>query len=128
HQAMEFFEILFNKKKYDELPADLKAILRYGAEAANSSNMWTGMDNYSRDLQELKTKHKVNVIRTPQSIFDAQIKAWDVITKKLSDEDPFFKKVVASQHAWAKRVGYYHYFNEADYKRGYEHIFGKLGF
>ncbi|MDP2238846.1 MAG: TRAP transporter substrate-binding protein [Burkholderiales bacterium] len=128
HQAMEFFEILFNKKKYESLPADLKAILRYGAEAANSSNMWTGMDNYSRDLQELKTKHKVNVIRTPQSIFDAQIKAWDVITKKLSDEDPFFKKVVASQHAWAKRVGYYHYFNEADYKRGYEHIFGKLGF
>ncbi len=128
HQAMEFFEIMFNKKKYESLPADLKAILRYGAEAANSSNMWTGMDNYSRDLQELKTKHKVNVIRTPQSIFDAQIKAWDIITKKLSDEDPFFKKVVASQLAWAKRVGYYHYFNEADYKRGYEHIFGKLGF
>ncbi len=128
HQAMEFFEILFNKKKYDALPADLKAILRYGAEAANSSNMWTGMDNYSRDLQELKTKHKVNVIRTPQGIFDAQIKAWDGITKKLSEEDPFFKKVITSQHAWAKRVGYYHYFNEADYKRGYEHIFGKLGF
>ena len=128
HQAMEFFEITFNKKKFDALPADLKAILRYSAEAANSSNMWTGMDNYSKDLQELKTKHKVNVIRTPASIFDAQIKAWDTLTKKLSDEDPFFKKVVASQHAWAKRVGYYHYFNEADYKRGYEHIFGKLGF
>ena len=29
HQAMEFFEIAFNKKKYDTLPKDLQAILRY---------------------------------------------------------------------------------------------------
>jgi TRAP-type mannitol/chloroaromatic compound transport system substrate-binding protein len=128
HQAMEFFEILFNKKKFDSLPADLKAILRYGAEAANSANMWTGMDNYSRDLQVLKTKHKVNILRTPKGIFDAQIKAWDAITARLSKEDPFFKKVVDSQKEWAKRVAYYHFFNEADYKTGYEHIFGKLGF
>jgi TRAP-type mannitol/chloroaromatic compound transport system substrate-binding protein len=128
HQAMEFFEIVFNKKVYSGLPNDLKAILRYSAEAASSSNWWTAMDNYSRDLDELITKDKVNVLRTPQSVFEAQIKAWDVITKKLSDEDPFFKKVVDSQRAWAKRVAKYWFFNEADYKAGYEHIFGKLGF
>jgi TRAP-type mannitol/chloroaromatic compound transport system substrate-binding protein len=86
------------------------------------------MDNYSRDLDELINKDKVNVMRTPKSIFEAQIKAWDVITKRLSDEDPFFKRVVESQRAWAKRVARYWFFNEADYKTGYEHIFGKLGF
>jgi TRAP-type mannitol/chloroaromatic compound transport system substrate-binding protein len=128
HQAMEFFEICFNKKVYNSLPNDLKAILRYGAEAASSSNWWTAMDNYSRDLDELINKDKVNVMRTPKSIFEAQIKAWDVITKRLSDEDPFFKRVVESQRAWAKRVARYWFFNEADYKTGYEHIFGKLGF
>ncbi len=123
HQAMEFFEILINKKKWDSMPKELQAIWQYGVEAANSANYWTAMDNYSRDLQVLKDKHKVNVIRTPQSIFQAQLKAWDVITKKLSDEDPFFKKVVESQRAWAKRVVYYHYLNEADFKMGYEHVF-----
>jgi TRAP-type mannitol/chloroaromatic compound transport system substrate-binding protein len=128
HQAMEFFEIVFNKKVYNSLPNDLKAILRYSAEAASSSNWWTAMDNYSRDLDELINKDKVNVIRTPKSIFEAQIKAWDVINKRLSDEDPFFKRVVDSQRAWAKRVARYWFFNEADYKTGYEHIFGKLGF
>jgi len=128
HQAMEFFEIIFNKKKYNSLPKDLQAILKYSAEAASTANYALAMDQYSTDLQELKTKDKVNVIRTPQSIFDAQIKAWDVITARLSKEDPFFAKVVASQRAWSKRVGYYHFFNEADYKRGYEHIHGKLGF
>jgi TRAP-type mannitol/chloroaromatic compound transport system substrate-binding protein len=126
HQAMEFFEIIFNKAKHDALPKDLKAILRYAAEAASSSNWWTAMDNYSRDLDELINKDKVNVMRTPKSIFEAQLKAWDVVAKKLGDEDPFFQKVVDSQKAWAKRVGRYHFLNEADYRLGYEHIHGKI--
>ena len=126
HQAMEFFEIAFNKKKHDSLPKDLQAILRYAAEAASSSNWWTAMDNYSRDLDELIEKDKINVYRTPKSVFEAQIKAWDVVTKKLSDEDPFFKKVVDSQRAWSKRVAKYMFLNEADYKIGYEHIHGKI--
>jgi TRAP-type mannitol/chloroaromatic compound transport system substrate-binding protein len=123
HQAMEFFEIAFNKKKWASIPKDLQAILQYAAEAASSANWWTAMDNYSRDLQDLMGKHKVNVIRTPKSIFVEQLKAWDTITARLSKEDPFFAKVVESQKAWAKRVAYYMFVNEADYKLGYEHIF-----
>jgi TRAP-type mannitol/chloroaromatic compound transport system substrate-binding protein len=123
HQAMEFFEIIINKKKWATIPKDLQAVLQYSAEAASSANWWTAMDNYSRDLQDLVTKHKVNVIRTPRSVFVEQLKAWDGLTKKLSDEDPFFKKVVDSQAAWAKRVAYYMFVNEADYRIGYEHIF-----
>jgi len=123
HQAMEFFEIIINKKKWDAMPKDLQAIWQYGVEAASQSNYWTAMDNYSRDLQVLKDKHKVNITRTPKSIFQAQLAAWDILNKKLSDEDPFFKKVVDSQRDWAKRVAYYHFLNDADYKLGYEHIF-----
>jgi TRAP-type mannitol/chloroaromatic compound transport system substrate-binding protein len=123
HQAMEFFEIVFNKPKFNALPKDLQAILQYGVEAANSSNYWTAMDNYSRDLQLLINQHKVKVIRTPKSVFVAQLAAWDVITPKLSKEDPFFAKVVESQRAFAKRVAYYIFLNEANYQLGYEHVF-----
>ncbi|HYE40321.1 MAG TPA: TRAP transporter substrate-binding protein [Ramlibacter sp.] len=123
HQAMEFFEIIFNKKKWDSIPKDLQAILQYGVEAASSSNYWTAMDNYSRDLQELINKHKVNVVRTPKSVFQDQLKAWDIVNERLQKEDPFFKKVVASQLSWAKRVAYYMFLNEADFKMGYEHVF-----
>ncbi len=123
HQAMEFFEIVFNKNKWNSIPKDLQAILKYGVEATSSSNWWTAMDNYSRDLQVLINKHKVKVIRTPKSVMAAQLAAWDKITPRLSKEDPFFAKVVESQKAWAKRVAYYMFLNEADYKLGYEHIF-----
>ncbi len=128
HQAMEFFEIDFNKKKFESLPKDMQAILQYSAEAASTANFALAMDQYSIDLQELKSKHKVNVLRTPKDIFAAQLKGWDVLVKRLSEEDPFFKKVWESQKEWAQRVGYYYFNNNADYQQAYEHLYGKLGF
>ncbi len=123
HQAMEFFEIQLNQKKWDAMPKDLQAIWRYAAEAASSANYWTAMKNYPKDLQILINKDKVNVSRTPTSVFEAQLVAWDTLTKRLSDEDPFFKRVVESQRAWAKDVCYYWFLNDAPFKMGYEHIF-----
>jgi TRAP-type mannitol/chloroaromatic compound transport system substrate-binding protein len=122
HQAQEFFEIIFNKTKYDALPADLKAILKYAAEAASTSNIATAHDNYSKDLQELIVKHKVSVSRTTADIYKGQLAAWDKVTAKLNKEVDMFQKVNDSFVAWSKRVGFYHFTNEADYKMAYEHV------
>jgi len=123
HQAMEFFEVIINKKKWDSMPKDLQAIWRYGVEAASQANYWTAMANYPKDLRKLIDKDKVNVLRTPTSVFQAQLEAWDVLNNKLSSEDPFFKKVVDSQKAWAKDVVYYWVANDAPFPMGYEHVF-----
>jgi len=122
HQASESFEIIFNKTKFDALPADLRAILRTGVEAVNSSNFWLAMENYSRDLQILKEKYKVNVIRTPDSIMREQLKAWDTLMAELG-KDPIIKKIYDSQRAWYRRVVYYEQFNSANYKLAYEHVY-----
>ena len=125
HQAVEYFEIMFNRAKFNALPKELQAILQYGAEAASSANEWKAYDYYSKDLTELREKDKVNVLRTPKDVFDAQIKAWDGIIAQLG-QDPFMKKVMDSQKAWAKPVAYYSMFNATDYRGAYEHHFGKL--
>lgn len=125
HQATEYFEIMFNKGKFNALPAEQKAILQYAAEAVSSDNEWKGMHYYSNDLQELINKDKVQVHRTSKDIFEAQIKAWDGLIKDL-EKDPFMKKVMESQKAWVKRVVYYNMYNNADYRTAYEHHFGKL--
>ena len=122
HQAAEFFEIIFNKSKFDALPAEQQAILEYAAEAANTANFATGMDNYSRDLQKLLNDHGVKVYRTPQSVMDAQLKSWDTVLAQLN-QDPFFKKVVDSQREWSHRVAYYMLNNQADYRLAFEHYF-----
>jgi TRAP-type mannitol/chloroaromatic compound transport system substrate-binding protein len=67
----------------------------------------------------------VTTTRTPQSILDAQLKAWDQVMAKLV-EDPYIAKVVESQKAWAKRVVAYDLYNSADYRLAYEHYFGKI--
>jgi TRAP-type mannitol/chloroaromatic compound transport system substrate-binding protein len=128
HQAAEFFEIIFNKTKFDALEKEHKAILKYAAEAASSANFWRGQDQYSRDLLWLKNKAGVKLYRTPTSVMKAQLDAWDSIIPGL-EKDPFFKKVLASQKKFAHRVAFYDLLNSCDYKLAYDHYFpGELGF
>ena len=122
HQATEYFEIMIKRSKFNKLPAEQQAILQYAAEAVSSANEWKAYDYYSKDLQELISKDKVNVIRTPQSIFDAQIKAWDGLIEVLA-KDPFMKKVMESQKQWVRRVVYYTQLNAADYRGAFDHHF-----
>jgi TRAP-type mannitol/chloroaromatic compound transport system substrate-binding protein len=122
HQATEYFEIMFTRSKFNALPKELQAILQYGAEAVSSANEWKGMDYYSKDLQELINKDKVNVLRTPKDVFDAQIKAWDGLITQLGS-DPFMKKVMDSQKAWVQRVVYYNMYNATDYRGAFDHHF-----
>jgi TRAP-type mannitol/chloroaromatic compound transport system substrate-binding protein len=125
HQATEYFEIIFNKDKFNSLPAEHQAILEYAAEAASTANLALGLDNYSSDLVKLQSDDGVQVWRTPQSILDAQLKAWDTLLPGLM-EDPFFAKVVESQKAWVDRVVFYELYNAADQRLAYEHFFRPL--
>jgi TRAP-type mannitol/chloroaromatic compound transport system substrate-binding protein len=122
HQATEYFEIMFNRTKFNALPKEQQAILQYAAEAASSANEWLAMNQYSKDLQELIDKEKVNVKRTPQDVFDAEIKAWDGLIATLG-KDPFMKKVMDSQKAWVRRVVFYNMLNATDYKGAFNHHF-----
>ena len=126
HQASEAFEFLFNKDFFDDLEPDLQAILQYGVEAANSSNTFLALNEYSNDLSRLENEMGVNVIRTSQEILDAQLKAWDVLIADL-EQDEYMKRVMDSQRAFVERVTFYELMNSPDYTLAYEHYFpGKL--
>ena len=124
HQSQEFFEVTFNKKKYDSLPSELQAILKYASEAENSNFYWYSTKRYSDDLIKLRDEQGVNIYRTPDSVMSDQLNAWDKVIDRISSEDPFFAKVVASQKAYAKEVMNYLNLNQPDYKLAYKHYFG----
>jgi TRAP-type mannitol/chloroaromatic compound transport system substrate-binding protein len=126
HQSQECFEIIFNKSLYEKLPKEHQAILEYASEAASSDMAWKAMERYSADLVRLKNDHGVKVHRTPASVMKDQLKAWDVVVDRISKDDPFFAKVIASQKEWAKRHGAYALNNAPDYRAAYEHYYGKL--
>ena len=121
HQSAECFEIVFNKTKYDALPAELQAVIRYSAESASADMSWKAMDRYSKDLEALKAAG-VRVHQTPESVLKAQLAAWDKVIEAQSS-DPFFAKVVDSQKAWAKRVVGAEFEIEVDQKLAYNHFF-----
>lgn len=121
HQALECFEILFNKTKFDGLPKDVQEILRGASDATSSTMMWKAQDRYSKDLAAIKARG-VKVLQTPRSVLEAQLKAWDVVIANLS-ADPVFKKVVESQKEWAKRIVGFRLEYEPDSKFAYDHFF-----
>jgi TRAP-type mannitol/chloroaromatic compound transport system substrate-binding protein len=121
HQDAESFEIIFNKGKFDALPAELKAIIKYAAESASSDMLWKALDRYSKDMEALKAKG-VNIIPTPPAVLQAQLDAWNKVIEKLGAENPFFKKVVESQMAWAKRTLGYERANTPDRTMASKHF------
>lgn len=126
HQSQECFEIIFNKTLFENMSEEQRSILEYASEAASTDMAWKAMERYSADLVVLKEKFGVNVHRTPDSVMADQLKAWDIVVERLSKDDPFFAKVIASQKAWAKRHGAYSLNNAPDYRGAYEHYFGAL--
>jgi TRAP-type mannitol/chloroaromatic compound transport system substrate-binding protein len=104
HQSAETFEIIFNKPKYDALPAKMKAIIANAVEAASSDMSWKAIDRYSKDYIELQTKDKVKFYKTPDAVLADQLKLWDAIVQKKSGENALFKEIAESQRTFAERA------------------------
>ncbi len=131
HQAVETFEVLFNRQRFDALPAEHQAIIRHASEAASSDMSWKLQDRYSADLLAMQQQQQVNVRTTPTAILDAQLAAWDrVIARQEADTTSpatgaFFKKVTDSQRAWCSRVGNFFLRYEVSAVRSFNHFFAR---
>jgi TRAP-type mannitol/chloroaromatic compound transport system substrate-binding protein len=55
-------------------------------------------------IEEMRTKHGTQLSRTQPEILIAFFKAWDEIAKEESAKNPFFKKTLDSQRAYAAKV------------------------
>ena len=124
HQSAETFEIMFNKPKYDALPAKMKAIIAGAVEAASADMSWKAIDRYSKDYIELQTKDKVKFYKTPDAVLQEQLKLWEAILVKKSAENPLFKEIVASQKAFASRAVKWEQDTVVNRRMAVNHFFG----
>jgi TRAP-type mannitol/chloroaromatic compound transport system substrate-binding protein len=122
HQSGEQFEILFNKTKYDALPADLKSVVDYAVQAASADMSWKAIHRNSQDYIELK-KAKINFYKTPDAVLKAQLDAWDKVIAAKAAENPLFKKVLDSQKAFAERAGQWQNDYMVDFKMAWNRYF-----
>ena len=124
HQSGEQFEILFNKTKFNALPAELKAIIDFGVQAASADMSWKAIERNSKDYIELK-KQGIKFYKTPDAILKAQLASWDKIIEKKSAENPMFGKILESQKVYAERAGQWQNDYMVDFKMAYNHYFSK---
>jgi TRAP-type mannitol/chloroaromatic compound transport system substrate-binding protein len=55
-------------------------------------------------IEEMRTKHGTQILRTPPEILVEFLKTWDKMAAEESAKDPFFKKVLESQRVYAAKV------------------------
>ena len=124
----ETFEILFNRKKFEALPSDLRAIARHAAEAASADMSWKAVDRYSADYAEMRGTRQAAFVKTPVEVLRTQLRAWSAVASRRSRENPIFERVLQSQLSWARRTVGWALDAAPDPRLAYGHWFsGKAG-
>src|SRR5437667_4807733 len=123
HQNAEQFEIMFNKTKYDALPAKMRAIIDNAVDAASQDMSWKAIDRYSQDYIELQTKDKVKFYKTPDAILKKQLEIFDAVMDKRKD-NALFVEIIASQKKFAERAVRWDLDTYVNRRMAYNYYFG----
>jgi TRAP-type mannitol/chloroaromatic compound transport system substrate-binding protein len=104
HEAVTIGEVLINSDVWKALTPQHQEIMK---SAANEAFIvwWAKWQKQNADaVRELQEKYNVQILRTPPDILIAFLKEWDKLAKEESEKNPFFKKVLDSQRAYAAVV------------------------
>jgi len=127
HQNAEQFEIMFNKAKYDALPAKMRSIIESAVEAASADMSWKAIDRYSQDYIAMQTNDKVRFFKTPDAILKKQLEVYDEVVTKKSAENPLFKEIIQSQLAFARRATQWEQDTVVNRRMAFDHYWGPNG-
>jgi len=121
HEPGTYLEYFFNKKAYESLPKDLQVILD---TACMANELWCLAQFDARNgaaLVELLTKHKVQLLKFPDSVMKALRKLSKEVVAEQAAKDAMSKKVSAAFEAFQNQVGPWYTVSEKAY---YDDIFG----
>jgi TRAP-type mannitol/chloroaromatic compound transport system substrate-binding protein len=104
HESSSVGELMINSEVWASLTAQQQEAIR-SATVEAFTRWWAKWQLQNADaLEEMRTKYGTQLLRTPPEILTAFLKAWDEIAKEESEKNPFFKKVLESQRAYASKV------------------------
>ena len=108
HQQTDVGQLILNEDFWRSLPPDLQEIIRVAVMATIADALHSNIYDNSVALKELEQNDKVIVRDTPVDYYAKFIASSNKITADYAAKDPFFKKVLDSQIAFAKMVYPYH--------------------
>jgi TRAP-type mannitol/chloroaromatic compound transport system substrate-binding protein len=104
HENVTIAELLVNKDVFDGLKPEHQEMIK--SVAAETFLIWWAkwQKQNAEALKELREKHGVQVLRTPPDILIEFLRTWDRLAKEEAAKNPFFKKTMESQRAYASVV------------------------
>jgi TRAP-type mannitol/chloroaromatic compound transport system substrate-binding protein len=105
HEPGTTLEVMFNKKAYESLPRDLQVILD---GIAAETNMWSLSEFEAGNgaaLQELITKHHVDLRQFPAPLMDDLRKLAKEVLEEEAAKDPMARKVNDAFKKFKAQVG-----------------------
>jgi len=117
HEPGSVMEFLFNKEKFEALPADLQEIMRTAAEASSldMTNEFTARNTIS--LQELVENNGVELREFPDDLLIELNRISQGVIDELADLSPIGVKIHASYREYEANVKKYHSVSEEAYTR-----------
>jgi TRAP-type mannitol/chloroaromatic compound transport system substrate-binding protein len=103
HQAIDIADVIINGAKWRALAKDLQAIVEVALTASLFDAILYFQYENAKALGEIKTKG-VTMFDAPADYAPAFIKSAKKVLGQLEAKDPFFKKVLDSQRAFARIV------------------------
>jgi len=104
HQAIDIADIIINGKKWRELTPDLQTIIEVALTTSLFEAMLYFVDENAKALQVLTKEKGVTMFDAPADYAPEWIKSARKVLGALEEKDPFFKKVLDSQRAFARVV------------------------
>jgi TRAP-type mannitol/chloroaromatic compound transport system substrate-binding protein len=104
HQAIDIADIVINGKKWRELPPDIQAIIEVAMTASLLESMVYFTSENGKALQTLVKEKGVKMFDAPPDYAPEFIKASKKVLSEFEKKDPFFKRVLDSQRAFAATV------------------------
>lgn len=123
HEPGAALEFLINEEAFNQLPADLQAIVKYAGRMANADmlDQYTAANNQA--LKQL-IADGVQVKRFPADVVNELKKASAQVVADMVADDPIAKKVYESYDAFLQQAREYHQISEFEY---YKNRDGQLG-
>ncbi len=104
HEPGTTLECFINKNKLDELPDDLKEIVKGAAKIANLDMLCEYIARNNDALQILKNKHKVKIRPYPKEVLEELYSISREVVKELSVKNDFAKEVYDSYNSFQEKT------------------------
>lgn len=103
HEPASDLQFLINKKAFDKLPDEYKAVLKTAIQAVNFEDYAANFDANVRGWEQIKKEHpEVQVMVFPKPVLEAMKKATDEVMDGYAAENAEFKEIYESQKAYLK--------------------------